>query len=143
MMAHKSQTEEERRYLTLYLTHLRFIKPEISGDDIKRLGLPPGPAYRKILDKVHRHKINGKITDRESEMAFLHELVNKEADINSQIIEIRGEELQSIGIRSGSGYTLATYLLKEEGRVKGKREEIHFIKELVKEEQFKTFAERK
>jgi hypothetical protein len=55
MMAEKHKDEQERRHITVYLTHLRYVALEIDGKDLIRLGLPPGPHYRTVLDTLHRY----------------------------------------------------------------------------------------
>lgn len=38
--------------------------PLISGDDLKRLGIPPGPVYRHLLDAVRDAQLEGRIHTR-------------------------------------------------------------------------------
>lgn len=42
----------------------------ISGDDLKRLGLKPGPQFRELLDAVRNAQLNGEVTTRDEALAW-------------------------------------------------------------------------
>ncbi len=65
-------TRQERviRDISRYYTRLRQLRPAISGKDLKKMGLIPGPIYREILQKVLDGKLNGRFKTREEELAF-------------------------------------------------------------------------
>ena len=42
----------------------------ITGDDLHRLGIAPGPDYRRILNKVLEAKLNGKVKTKKEELAM-------------------------------------------------------------------------
>ena len=46
----------------------------ISGDDLSRLGLSPGPYYRKIFTKVLEVKLQGRIKSKEEELDLIKKL---------------------------------------------------------------------
>jgi len=48
--------------------------PFVTGDDLMAFGLPPGPIYREILDKVYYAQQNGDISDREAGLAMARSL---------------------------------------------------------------------
>jgi poly(A) polymerase len=50
----------------------------ITGDDLKDLGLPPGPAFREILQAVEDAQLEGRISDRQKALKFVRERVEKE-----------------------------------------------------------------
>jgi tRNA nucleotidyltransferase (CCA-adding enzyme) len=50
-----------RRLLEEYLTTWRHIRPRATGLDLKALGIPPGPAYRSILQELRAAWIDGTI----------------------------------------------------------------------------------
>lgn len=64
----RSRKEYIRRNISQYLTRLRYIEIEIGGNDLKELGIEPGPIYSKILDKLMEFKIDGKFETRESQL---------------------------------------------------------------------------
>lgn len=70
MMARANQ-EKAKKYISLYLTHLRDVRVALTGDDLKALGIPPGPRYKKILAGLLDAKLDGLVKDREDEVAFV------------------------------------------------------------------------
>lgn len=42
----------------------------ISGEDLCRLGVLPGPKYQEVLDKVFAARLNGKVKNRQEEFAL-------------------------------------------------------------------------
>lgn len=58
-----------------YFTKLANIKLEINGEDIKRFGYKPSPAFKEVLGEVLQQKINGKIAGRKNELATARELM--------------------------------------------------------------------
>ena len=57
--------------LDQYLGILRHVKPEITGDDLLEAGIPQGPEIGFILDEVSRARVDGKVTTKEEELAFV------------------------------------------------------------------------
>ena len=57
--------------LTRYWTEWRHVKPELTGEDLKRLGLKPGPLYRQIFAALREARLNGEIHTREEEEEFV------------------------------------------------------------------------
>jgi hypothetical protein len=47
--------------------------PLISGDDLERAGLKPGPAFKKILDAVYDEQLEGRVRSKEVAMKFVQE----------------------------------------------------------------------
>ena len=56
-----------------YLDELRFIKPEITGEDLKALGIKPGPHYKEIFNKIKMLKIDGVLKDKKDEILFVRQ----------------------------------------------------------------------
>jgi tRNA nucleotidyltransferase (CCA-adding enzyme) len=63
-----------RQRLDQYQRRLRHIKPALQGNDLRRLGIAPGPAYREILWRLRVGRLDGQITSREQEEALVAEL---------------------------------------------------------------------
>ena len=59
-----------RQHIQTYLTKLRYVKPALTGNDLQKLGIPPGPRLKEILQKLHEARLDGKVTtkQRESEL---------------------------------------------------------------------------
>lgn len=49
----------------------------ISGHDLHRLGVSPGPYYQKIFTKVLHSKLNGRLKTRSDELAFIKQIVTR------------------------------------------------------------------
>ncbi len=52
--------------------------PLITGDDLKQLGLEPGPRYKKILDAVRETQLEGTITTRAQALELVDGLLRGE-----------------------------------------------------------------
>jgi tRNA nucleotidyltransferase (CCA-adding enzyme) len=70
LMMAKSKQETAKKYISLYLTHLRNVKVMLTGNDLKALGIPPGPRYREILAELLDAKLDGLIRNRGEEIEF-------------------------------------------------------------------------
>jgi tRNA nucleotidyltransferase (CCA-adding enzyme) len=57
--------------LKQYAAHWRHIQPSLDGNDLKALGFKPGPQYREILSGLQVARINGDVTSREEELAWV------------------------------------------------------------------------
>ena len=71
LMMAKAKQEKAKKYISLYLTSLRNVRVELSGDDLKKMGIPPGPRYKKILAELLDAKLDGLVQTRDEEMAFV------------------------------------------------------------------------
>ena len=49
--------------------------PLVSGRDLIKLGLSPGPRFKEILDAIQTEQLEGRILDREPAMEYLRRLV--------------------------------------------------------------------
>jgi len=63
-----------RSILQHYVTQWQHIQPRVDGNELKRLGLPPGPQYRRILQELRRAWLDGEITSVEEENTLLEKL---------------------------------------------------------------------
>ena len=60
-----------------YLDNLRQTKIEITGNDLKNLGIPPSPKYQKIFDEVLKEKLKNPKMTKEDEIKYLKNLNNE------------------------------------------------------------------
>ena len=58
-----------------YLAGWRHMKPKTTGDDLKALGLPPGPRYRKILTQLRAAWLDGEVKNIQEEKELLNTLI--------------------------------------------------------------------
>ena len=74
MMA-AANSERVKKAMSQYITQLRHVKTLITGKDLKKMGLDPGPVYRKTLEAVLDAKLNGLFKTREDEIVFVRNYV--------------------------------------------------------------------
>lgn len=48
--------------------------PLLSGDDLKQHGVPPGPNYRPLLERVRQAQLDGEVQSREEALALVDRL---------------------------------------------------------------------
>lgn len=77
LMMAKARKESAKRNVSLYLTHLRNVKPALTGDDLKRMGVPPGPRFRRILDDLLNAKLDGVVRTAEEEADYARRLLDR------------------------------------------------------------------
>jgi tRNA nucleotidyltransferase (CCA-adding enzyme) len=72
-----SREPESTRILKEYIVNWRHVRPTVSGHDLKRLGIPPGPAYERILRGLRHAWLDGVIKDPEAERRQLESMVRR------------------------------------------------------------------
>lgn len=70
-----SSDHRVRAVLKNYASEWRHITPTIDGHDLRRMGLPPGPIYRRILDRLRSAWLDGEVVSKEEESALLDSLI--------------------------------------------------------------------
>jgi tRNA nucleotidyltransferase (CCA-adding enzyme) len=55
------------RHLQLYLTKLRYVRTSLDGEELKRLGISAGPEMGKVLQVLHKAKLDGEVRTRADE----------------------------------------------------------------------------
>lgn len=65
--------------IELYLNVLKNVKPLLSGDGLKRLGVPEGPRIKEALLVLREAKLDGKITTRRDEEQMVKGWLKKSA----------------------------------------------------------------
>ncbi|HJT20739.1 MAG TPA: hypothetical protein VJ746_09725 [Nitrospira sp.] len=66
-----------RRRIARYLKVDRYASIAVTGDDLARLGLPSGPAYREILDRLLDARMDGEVTTEADEHRLAARLVER------------------------------------------------------------------
>jgi len=66
-----------RKNFESFISQWRLITPETTGDDLKHYGIPPGPIYRSILQKLRIAWIDKEITNKEQEKQLLMRILSK------------------------------------------------------------------
>lgn len=78
----RSRKEHIRRNISQYLTRLRYIEIDVTGNDLQELGMEPGPIYSMILDKLMESKIDGVAETRDVQLKLAKRL-EKDFSINN------------------------------------------------------------
>lgn len=55
------------RHLQLFLTKLRYVKTFVDGEQLKSLGVSAGPEMGKILQALHKARLDGEVRTRDDE----------------------------------------------------------------------------
>ena len=64
-----------RQRLDRYQRRLSGVRSELAGDDLRRMGIPPGPVYGEILQRLRATRLDGEISSRAEEEAFLKQMI--------------------------------------------------------------------
>jgi tRNA nucleotidyltransferase (CCA-adding enzyme) len=70
LMALASQ-ERVKQWMSRYITHLRSVRPLLGGHDLRRLGIPPGPGYKRILAALLQARLNGEVITADDERCLV------------------------------------------------------------------------
>jgi len=64
-----------RSNLERYLDHIRYVKPLTDGEDLKRLGVKPGPHMGRMLKTLREARLDGQVITKEDEEALVRQLM--------------------------------------------------------------------
>ncbi|MBP1748174.1 MAG: domain containing protein [Deltaproteobacteria bacterium] len=67
----KTRSDDVKKAISNYITHLDSFKPFTTGNDLKKLGVHEGPVYKDILDHLKDAKIDLDLKTKEDETQFL------------------------------------------------------------------------
>ena len=59
-----------------YISKWRYIKPHTTGDDLKSLGIEPGPRYAVLLRRLRNAWLDGDVKTEEEEKRLLNTLIS-------------------------------------------------------------------
>ncbi len=65
------------RWLRLYLEKLRFIKPELTGEDLKQMGVLPGRKLGELLTRLQEARLDGEVSSQEEEVKLVQRLLSE------------------------------------------------------------------
>lgn len=66
--------------LTHYLAEWRHVRPLLDGHALRKLGLPPGPLFSKILTRLRAARLDGQLSRREEEEALARLMAQTEGE---------------------------------------------------------------
>jgi tRNA nucleotidyltransferase (CCA-adding enzyme) len=73
-----SEQEVVRSRLFSYQVEWRLTEPEITGDDLKAMGMKPGPLFGRLLDALRDARLDGEVSTRQEEMAVVEAMLSAE-----------------------------------------------------------------
>jgi len=56
------------QHIQFFLDKLRYIRPSLTGNDLKRMGITPGPRIKEVLDLLHDARLDERIMTKEGEI---------------------------------------------------------------------------
>lgn len=73
-----------RSRLKLYRVELACVEPSIDGDELKKMGLAPGPLYGRILDALRDARLDGEIDTLEEERDLVRLMIDKRSRMSGE-----------------------------------------------------------
>jgi tRNA nucleotidyltransferase (CCA-adding enzyme) len=64
-----------KRHIADFFSNYNGMRICVSGDDLHRLGVAPGPYYQKIFTQVLKAKLEGQLRTKEEELALIRKLI--------------------------------------------------------------------
>lgn len=80
-----AETEDVKDKFLRYWTTWRHVQPLLTGADLKALGFPPGPLYRRMLETLRFAQLNGEIETRDDALGLVRALVAEHADAGPDV----------------------------------------------------------
>lgn len=69
-----SSTERLNQYANIYFAQYQGkAEPALTGDDLVKMGLEPGPVFQSILNALREARVMGNVSSREEEVALVEE----------------------------------------------------------------------
>jgi len=81
----KVTKKSAKKAISIFLTQLKHTKIKTTGEDLKRLGLPPGKLYKRILDNLLDAKLDGKVSSKREEIAFIKREISHILSFSSHV----------------------------------------------------------
>jgi tRNA nucleotidyltransferase (CCA-adding enzyme) len=72
-----SESTTAQRHLQLFLTKLRYVRTALDGEELKGLGISAGPEMGKVLQILHKAKLDGEVRTKADEEKLALSLVPK------------------------------------------------------------------
>jgi tRNA nucleotidyltransferase (CCA-adding enzyme) len=66
-----------RNAIQQYATKWRSVRPSTDGHTLQALGLPPGPCYGRLLNRLQTARLDGEVSEDDEEAALLNRLLRE------------------------------------------------------------------
>ncbi|OPY68663.1 MAG: Multifunctional CCA protein [Syntrophorhabdaceae bacterium PtaU1.Bin034] len=82
----KTQSEEVKKAVSNYITYADSLRPLVTGDDLKGMGVKEGPVFKDILDALKEAKIDRNLSAKEDELAFVRQYLSEKGIITGKSV---------------------------------------------------------
>ncbi|MBN2076294.1 MAG: CCA tRNA nucleotidyltransferase [Dehalococcoidales bacterium] len=65
-----------KRNIGLYLDKLRYVRTALTGKDLEKMGIQPGPHMKEILGKLLEARLDGQVTDKQGEIEMVKKITH-------------------------------------------------------------------
>ncbi|WP_320169790.1 CBS domain-containing protein [Maridesulfovibrio sp.] len=73
----RAKRDMVKKFISQYLTSLRLREIDVSGEDIKNMGIEPGPIYSELLNGTKLAVLDGVIKGRDEQLGYLRKMIGK------------------------------------------------------------------
>jgi len=73
----KTKDNNVKKHIERFFGIYNGMRVFVSGDDLRRLGIKPGPDYEKIFRQVLKARLEGLVRNKEGELALIKRLIKK------------------------------------------------------------------
>jgi tRNA nucleotidyltransferase (CCA-adding enzyme) len=63
--------------ITAFLNRYSLVKPALSGQDLQRMGIRPGPVYTTLLDRLRAARLDGEVKTKQDEETLVKAAISK------------------------------------------------------------------
>jgi len=67
-----SESPLATQHINLYLSKLRYVKPLLNGQDLKKMGIPAGPKIGEILSAILKARLDGEVHTKKDAERLVH-----------------------------------------------------------------------
>ena len=68
------------RNIQLFINKLRYVKPALTGNDLIKMGIAPGPQIKEVLNLLHEASLDGKVTSKKDEEEMVKGWLTRETE---------------------------------------------------------------
>lgn len=70
----KSKGDSVKRQVSAFLTTYQNVQPILTGEDLKAMGLKPGPQFKTMLNRLHEARLNGEVNTEAEEREIVRRM---------------------------------------------------------------------
>ena len=71
------KSEVVKKQVSAHLTTYQHVKPALTGQDLKAMGLKPGPLFKQILNRLLDARLNGEVSSEAEERKLVKQIVGR------------------------------------------------------------------